>query len=46
MGQLIDDLLRLSRVTRAPLERESVDLTTLARSIADTLSEIQLRAAD
>ena len=39
MGQLIDDLLRLSRVTRAPLERESVDLTTLARSIACTLSE-------
>jgi len=40
MGQLIDDLLQLSRVTRAPLERESVDLTSLARSIADTLREI------
>jgi PAS domain S-box-containing protein len=40
MGQLIDDLLRLSRVTRAPLERDSVDLTALARSIADNLREI------
>ncbi len=40
MGQLIDDLLRLSRVTRAPLERESVDLTSLARCVADTLSEV------
>jgi len=40
MGQLIDDLLRLSRVTRAPLDREAVDLTALARSIADQLREI------
>jgi light-regulated signal transduction histidine kinase (bacteriophytochrome) len=40
MGQLIDDLLRLSRVTRAPLERDAVDLTCLARSIADNLQEI------
>jgi len=39
MGQLIDDLLRLSRVTRAPLERDSVDLTALARSIAGNLRE-------
>ena len=40
MGQLIDDLLRLSRVTRAPLESDSVDLTEMARSIADNLREI------
>jgi len=40
MGQLIDDLLRLSRVTRAPLERDSVDITAVARSIADNLGEI------
>jgi PAS domain S-box-containing protein len=39
MGQLIDDLLRLSRVTRAPLARERVDLTAVARSIASGLSE-------
>ena len=40
MSQLIDDLLRLSRVTRAPLHRDRVDLTALARSIADNLREI------
>lgn len=37
MGELIDDLLRLSRVTRAELRRESVDLSTLAREVADGL---------
>ena len=40
MGQLIDDLLALSRVTRAPLDRESVNLSALARSVADNLREI------
>jgi PAS domain S-box-containing protein len=40
MSQLIDDLLRLSRVARAPLARQSVDLTALARTIADNLREI------
>ena len=40
MGQLIDDLLRLSRVTRAPLDRDCVDLTAVARSIADNLREM------
>jgi PAS domain S-box-containing protein len=39
MGQLIDDLLRLSRVTRAPLERDSADLSSVARSIAENLRE-------
>lgn len=40
LGRLIDDLLRLSQVTRAPLRRECVDLTALARSIARDLQEI------
>ena len=34
MGQLIDDLLSLSRVTRGEMTRESVDLTELAKSTA------------
>jgi signal transduction histidine kinase len=34
MGQLIDDLLQLSRTTRAELNRQRVDLTALARSVA------------
>jgi PAS domain S-box-containing protein len=33
MGQLIDDLLKLSRVTRTEMEPMSVDLTALAHSI-------------
>ncbi|MFP2932109.1 sensor histidine kinase [Pyxidicoccus sp. 3LG] len=37
MGQLIDDLLRLSRLSRAELSREPVDLSALAREVADTL---------
>ncbi|MBW3661043.1 MAG: hypothetical protein KY397_05345, partial [Gemmatimonadetes bacterium] len=37
MGLLIDDLLGLSRITRAPLESEPVDLSLLARRIADDL---------
>lgn len=39
MGQLIDALLQLSRVTRAELVREDVDVTALARTVAQTLSE-------
>jgi len=34
MGQLIDDMLRLSRITRSELYRTSVDLSALARDIA------------
>ncbi|HEX5227580.1 MAG TPA: CHASE3 domain-containing protein, partial [Bryobacteraceae bacterium] len=41
MGRLIDDLLALSRVTRTPLQRESVDLTALARTIASRLHEAE-----
>jgi signal transduction histidine kinase len=39
MGQLIDSLLQLSRITRADLVREPVDLTELAESVAAALSE-------
>lgn len=37
MGTLIDDLLKLSRVTRTELKREQVDLSTLAGDIAEEL---------
>jgi PAS domain S-box-containing protein len=37
MGQLIDDLLELSRVTRAELRRERVDLSALARAVVEDL---------
>lgn len=37
MGELIDDLLELSRVSRADLVRGSVDLSTLARSVVADL---------
>ena len=39
MGQLIDALLQLSRITRADLVREPVDLTELAESVAAALTE-------
>ena len=39
MGQLIDDLLQLSRLTRAEMKFSSVDLTALAREIAGQLQE-------
>ncbi len=39
MGRLIDDLLRLSRVTRAEMVREKVDLSRLAQSVARQLQE-------
>lgn len=37
MGLLIDDLLSLSRVTRADLNRDRVDLSALVRTIAEEL---------
>jgi light-regulated signal transduction histidine kinase (bacteriophytochrome) len=37
MGQLMDDLLKLSRVTRSDLNREKLDLTDMARKIVDEL---------
>ena len=39
MGHLIDDLLKLSRLTRVELQHESVDLTALARTITSRLRE-------
>jgi len=38
MGSLIDDLLTLSRTTRAELHRTSVDLSALAQTLAADLS--------
>ena len=37
MGTLIDDLLKLARVTRAEMRTEVVDLSGMARDIADEL---------
>lgn len=37
MGQLIDDLLELSRVTRGPLRRSTVDLSGMAADVAGGL---------
>ncbi len=39
MGELIDDLLQLSRITRAEMRTEPVDLSAIARSIATRLQE-------
>jgi len=41
MAGLIDDLLKLSRVTRAELRKEPTDLTAMAKSIAKTLEETE-----
>ena len=37
MGQLIDALLQLSRITRADINRQSVDISKIAESIAADL---------
>jgi hypothetical protein len=39
MGQLIDDLLNLSRITRSEIRRERVDLSALARGIVAELQQ-------
>lgn len=39
MAELIDDLLDLSRIGRAEMRRETVDLTALARSVAAEMTE-------
>ena len=41
MGHLIDDLLNLSRITRAQLRRERVDLSSLARAVIARLRFMQ-----
>jgi PAS domain S-box-containing protein len=42
MGELIDDLLNLSRVTRREMRRERVDLSALARGAAEQLERAKL----
>jgi signal transduction histidine kinase len=37
MSELIDDLLRLSRLTRDPLRRQSVDLTAVCHEVVEEL---------
>jgi light-regulated signal transduction histidine kinase (bacteriophytochrome) len=39
MGRLIDDLLKLSRVTRSEFHHESVDLSRVVRAVIDKLQE-------
>jgi PAS domain S-box-containing protein len=41
MGRLIDDLLKLARVTRADLRLETVDLTALARTTLEQLASTE-----
>jgi signal transduction histidine kinase len=41
MGQLIDDLLNLSRVTRSELKADDVDLSALASEVATTLQKTE-----
>ena len=41
MGALIDDLLAFARVTRKELDRRHVDMTSLARSVADELRAVE-----
>jgi light-regulated signal transduction histidine kinase (bacteriophytochrome) len=39
LGRLIDDLLHLSRVSRMEMDRQHVDLTALAQTVASRLTE-------
>ena len=41
MGSLIDDLLKLSRVTRAELQYQSVNLSELASDVVDALRKLE-----
>jgi len=41
MGQLIDDMLDLSRVTRAKITREQVDLSALVRALGAELQKVE-----
>ena len=41
MGQLIDDILDLSRITRSEMDRQRVDLSELAERVARTLEQTQ-----
>jgi len=39
MGVLIDDMLQLSRVNRLELNRETIDMATIARSVVEELQD-------
>jgi PAS domain S-box-containing protein len=39
MGQLIDDILNLSRLTRGEVRRRPVDMSAIARQVADDLAK-------
>ncbi|HLP25008.1 MAG TPA: ATP-binding protein, partial [Acidobacteriota bacterium] len=41
MGHLIDDILRLARLTRAELHRGPVDLSALARALGEELQRVE-----
>lgn len=41
MAKLIDDLLELSRISRIPVERKSVDVSALAQGIAEELQQAE-----
>ena len=41
MAKLIDDLLRLARVTRSEMVRETVDLSALAHEVIEELRELE-----
>lgn len=41
MGHLIDDMLKLSRLTRSEMRLENVDLTDIAREIGDELRKAE-----
>lgn len=43
MGNLIDDLLELSRVSRSSVQREPVDLTALAQEVMEELRRVEPR---
>ncbi|MGB0129787.1 MAG: PAS domain S-box protein [Rhodocyclaceae bacterium] len=46
MGQLIDDLLNLSRVTRAQMKKEPVNLSAIAEAIVHELKDGESRQVD
>jgi PAS domain S-box-containing protein len=45
MATLIDDLLELSRITRTQIQRQPIDLSDMARSVANELSRQDPRRA-